>query len=69
MDGSCGPKTWFSLLNLFHSNLVFTANFVERGSKKSEVLLLQKLLKFENFYKGNLDSDFGEQTFLALKNF
>ena len=63
-DGIVGRNTWSALLNLNPSSSV-----LRRGSKKSSVLFLQKLLLSYLYPITNLDGVFGPETERAVRAF
>lgn len=63
-DGIVGRNTWNNLLNFNPS-----ANVLKRGSKKSAVLFLQRLLLSYLYPITNLDGIFGPETERAVRAF
>ena len=64
VDGIVGKNTWNKLLNFNPSEDV-----LRRGSKKSSVLFLQRLLLSYLYPISNLDGDFGPETERAVRAF
>lgn len=50
-------------------NLELGSRILEFGSEGADVALLQKILKDQNYYNGDIDGIYGKGTFLAVKNF
>lgn len=48
---------------------MFNVKTIKEGSKGNDVLLAQKLLRVEGYYKGSLDKDFGQNTKKAAKEY
>lgn len=63
-DGIVGRNTWSALLNINPTSTV-----LKRGSKRSSVLFLQKLLLSYLYPITNLDGDFGPETERAVRAF
>jgi N-acetylmuramoyl-L-alanine amidase len=51
------------------SLFLFSSAFSYYGSRSTEVLIIQTKLKEQGYYKGNLDSIYGYQTYRAVKHF
>ena len=48
---------------------MFEVSTIKNGSKGKNVLLVQKILRADGYYKGSLDGDFGGNTKKAVKEY